>query len=189
MFQLTPARGERPFGLCLLGQSLGVSTHARARRATIRSGLALRQRLFQLTPARGERPMYRLRNVPPSGFNSRPRAASDHTHWGSLVSSWFQLTPARGERPLAGRVVSSASCFNSRPRAASDHLLGRGRSSGQVSTHARARRATCGRGLLKATQLFQLTPARGERPGAPGKRRPTRLFQLTPARGERPLRK
>ena len=163
-FQLTPARGERPVwsaygrtSRCFNSRPRAasdswasthnalalVSTHARARRATRRICRACIDRLvsthararratggssslpattqFQLTPARGER----LSTGKPSGgrigFNSRPRAASDRS--------------AIGLSALPG-------CFNSRPRAASDSLFICVESPREVSTHARARRAT-----------------------------------------------
>ena len=143
VFQLTPARGERlrqvlaPRRLRLVSTHARarratvlalsfawpypVSTHARARRATSMQSFNCARKQFQLTPARGERPC-----SPGIGACSRP----------------FQLTPARGERLNKCRPLRRSQCFNSRPRAASDRLLARCPGLGRVSTHARARRAT-----------------------------------------------
>ncbi len=142
LFQLTPARGGR-LRRCNDGQPVHVSTHARARRATD-------QRF------RGKRLL---------SFNSRPRAAGDRERQAISEANVFQLTPARGGRRVLGPKSLCRPCFNSRPRAAGDGpvvLDSRGRS---VSTHARARRATWAGRQSARSWWFQLTPARGGRPG------------------------
>ena len=59
----------------------------------------------------------------------------------------------------------------------------------EVSTHARARRATFWRVAPIDIDAFQPTLARGERRGMSGTSTAHRLFQPTLARGERPARR
>ncbi len=161
-FQLTPARGGRP--LVNADTPAGfVSTHARARRATLGVYLSEGLRGFQLTPARGGRPRRfqvsvefgvsthaRARRATAGrgqlwlaqGFNSRPRAAGDNHCLGkSGVAFLFQLTPARGGRLLKATETGWTNSFNSRPRAAGDLSVP----------------------MLQCGCMFQLTPARGGR--------------------------
>ena len=142
MFQLTPARGERP--------------------AT--SPLSRSRTCFNSRPRAASDLVHGQPVIWWTCFNSRPRAASDMQREGTMMASsvsthararraterlrricdeqWFQLTPARGERLNKCRPLCRSQCFNSRPRAASDRLLARCPGLGRVSTHARARRAT-----------------------------------------------
>ena len=143
------------------------------------------------------------------GFNPRPRAAGDWNTYECL-----SLGPCFNPRPRAAGDLRAARCrprrtrFNPRPRAAGDQCrlatsvsrfgfnprpraAGDGeplgwRGGGEVSIHARARRATVAGPRTKlASSAFQSTPARGGRRQL-SPRVPRALpFQSTPARGGR----
>ncbi len=162
-FQLTPARGGRRPTLATIPWAL-VSTHARARRATSESYDPVNRLGFQLTPARGGRLQWKI---------SRRSAKR------------FQLTPARGGRHTFVRHQVMHWRFNSRPRAAGDGLVRVPPEVIDVSTHARARRATS-----MVRMSHKQYSSFNSRPRAAGDIRfddpslGTR-FQLTPARGGR----
>ena len=149
----------------------GVSTHARARRATDLGGLINDQDgKFQPTLARGERLVCLLNKQrlpefqPTLARGERPNLMTS----GGGVVTWFQPTLARGERPLPslGVLFRQPSGFNPRSRAASDGHLDE-----NVKDHT----------------PFQPTLARGERPRYYQRGNLAVLFQPTLARGERPF--
>ena len=123
---------------------------------------------FQPTPAHGGRLLLDFLNKGKyKGFNPRPRTAGDGPgiRWYSM-SSLFQPTPAHGGRPVA-------QCESRRELEVSTHARARratgrwrgGDYSMSVSTHARARRATFPKTQVAyATGAFQPTPAHGGRP-------------------------
>ena len=140
-FQLTPAHGER-HGRQELPHSYQVSTHARARRATVTQTVSAHW----------------------GCFNSRPRTASDLSKRSNL------------------HYIQS---FNSRPRTASDDSSDVHCVSCAVSTHARARRATCSIPTDVDVTIVS-THARARRATSSGHRaHRVPAFQLTPAHGER----
>gem|GEM_PF-782131 len=144
-FQPTLARGERPRAGRNRGQRMAVSTHARARRATVRSrhpsdsppGFNPRSRAASdESGGTGARA--------PRGFNPRSRAASDDLIVGGNVQMGpFQPTLARGERRPPEHQALAAEVFQptlARGERHVSHLFSR--LPQIVSTHARARRAT-----------------------------------------------
>ena len=121
---------------------MGVSTHARTRRATPvalvhgrRHGVSTHARTRRATGVVANRGSVVC-------FNSRSHAASDVVAMQWHVIDQFQLTLARGERPRSRANNELQTCFNSRSHAASDGNFARSSS----------------------IDLFQLTLARGERP-------------------------
>ena len=96
-FQSTPARGGRRSVGSLGASALGVSIHARARRATIAIPVRLAKvRRFQSTPARGGRRSSLDNAQHPVSIHARARRATCGRHIGAKLT--FQSTPARGGR-------------------------------------------------------------------------------------------
>ena len=96
------------------------------------------------------------------------------TYWlaaAALTACVFQFTPARGGRPDAARHGNAEPrCFNSRPRVAGDWVGEAVKCFIKVSIHARAWRATAGRGgsggaseVSIHTRAWRATSAAAER--------------------------
>ncbi len=106
-------------------------------------------------------------NIFATRFNSRSRMGSD------------------GRHALRHPQLPS---FNSRSRMGSDTPPTPRASSCSVSIHAPAWGATSSLSGLVSMMGFQFTLPHGERPLAPGRKRPRTLFQFTLPHGERPAR-
>ncbi len=171
-------------------ETLLVSIHARAKRATAREPSTRIWIWFQSTPARsGRRGVYRglwislvcfnprpreagdrlRRSGLPwrTGFNPRPREAGDASSQSdSLPDEGFQSTPARSGRRGPDIVSEWRSAFQSTP-ARSGRLTASfiSRSGVIVSIHARAKRATAREPSTRIWIWFQSTPARSGRRG------------------------
>ena len=165
-FQFTPAHDGRLRAACELASVLGVSIHARARRATCPHARLAAQFRFQFTPAHDGRPQVNPSFSEYRSFNSRPRTTGD-------VRDRVELARIAVSIHARARRATRAKRFGRRGRC--------------VSIHARARRAT-GRVMAAVVKLEGFN----SRPRTTGDFRRVMtlvdaLFQFTPAHDGRPV--
>ena len=192
VFQSTPPRRERRFGVLHDDVPAVVSIHAPAKGATSRLPGPRRQQWFQSTPPRRERRRLPAARRPRRSFNPRPREGSDNlgpNPIGILIRVSIHA-PAKGATLLGLTRLCRRTCFNPRPREGSDHrLIGERAGTVAVSIHAPAKGATLEADYIKwCGERFQSTPPRRERPLRCRHRCvKARAFQSTPPRRERPV--
>ena len=198
----------------MVGAGIPVSTHALTRRATL-AGMGDGRGIAGFNPRphaegdSGTRTPGRCR----SSFNPRPHAEGDETTAGWPTDAGWVSTHALTRRATHrdGQLSIGARRFNPRPHAEGDEPLRPSfRDAPLVSTHALTRRATQPKArraiaaccfnprphaegdmttywLSYGGGVFQPTPSRGGRPGAPiGATNRLCTFQPTPSRGGRP---
>ncbi len=184
LFQLTPARGGRRSKACNVRQAQ-VSTHARARRATCWFYGGTYGRSFNSRPrAAGDHFTKSLKFFLTVSTHARARRATRVCLLLPLVVR-FQLTPARGGRLCRERIIRDGQ-VSTHARARRATFFSCTPSSPKiVSTHARARRATGSSEVSKGPDSFNSRPRAAGDQGMPATCRANR-FQLTPARGGRP---
>ncbi len=187
-FQSTPARGGRHLVAILAILLTLVSIHARARRAT--------------PPPRGDR---RVRDVSihararratlAVGGCCRDRAVSIHARarratrrsFTSICPARFQSTPARGGRPYTPLLLHTENGFQSTPARGGRHNATLAmKPFGDVSIHARARRATRSRKDVLDKIKVSIHARARRATSAPCAASYSPSFQSTPARGGRP---